>query len=90
MSDPTNTSVAESGPEPTALVTPEWLEANRHRDIRLIEIAGMGQDDLSAYKAGHVPGAAAWKWKEALWDARMREFPSPEEFAREKRRLLGE
>ena len=82
MSDPTNAGVADSAPEPTDLVTPEWLEANRHRDIRLIEIAGMGQDDLAAYKAGHVPGARAWKWKEALWDARMREFPSPEEFAR--------
>jgi len=82
MSDPTNAAAADSAPEPTDLVTPEWLEANRHRDIRLIEIAGMGQDDLAAYKAGHVPGARAWKWKEALWDARMREFPSPEEFAR--------
>jgi thiosulfate/3-mercaptopyruvate sulfurtransferase len=83
MSEATNSNgTTDPAPEPTDLVTPAWLEANRHRDIRLIEIAGMGQDDFAAYKAGHVPGAAVWKWKEALWDARMREFPSPEEFAR--------
>jgi thiosulfate/3-mercaptopyruvate sulfurtransferase len=64
------------------LVTPEWMAA--HADdpnVRLIEIAGMTQDNLQAYSAGHVPGAAAWKWKESLWDSHMREFPSPEEFA---------
>jgi len=66
----------------SSLVTPAWLEANRHGDVRLIEIAGMGQDDLAAYKAGHLPGASAWKWKEALWDALMRDFPAPDEFAR--------
>ena len=66
-----------------ALVTPQWLEANRSdRDLRLIEIAGMDQDDMQAYKAGHVPGAICWKWKEALWDSHMREFPDPDEFAR--------
>jgi thiosulfate/3-mercaptopyruvate sulfurtransferase len=65
------------------LVDGAWLEENRgKRDIVLIEIAGMGQDDLSAYKGGHVPGAIPWKWKEMLWDARMRDFPTPEEFAR--------
>lgn len=65
-----------------ALVDPAWLEKHR-RDpkVRLIEIAGMGQDDMQAYKAGHVPGAVCWKWKEMLWDPYMRDFPSPEEFA---------
>ena len=65
-----------------SLVSPEWMAA--HADdpnVRLIEIAGMTQDDLQAYRAGHVPGAAGWKWKEALWDSHMREFPSPEDFA---------
>jgi thiosulfate/3-mercaptopyruvate sulfurtransferase len=68
---------------PGALVTPQWLEDNRsERDICLVEIAGMQQDNMQAYKAGHVPGAVCWKWKEALWDERMRDFPSPEDFAR--------
>ena len=68
---------------PGTLVTPQWLEANRsERNVRLIEIAGMNQDDMQAYKAGHVPGAICWKWKEALWDSHMREFPDADEFAR--------
>jgi len=67
----------------SALVDPAWL--HRHRNdpkVRLIEIAGLGQDELQAYKAGHVPGAACWKWKEMLWDSHRRDFPAPEEFAR--------
>jgi thiosulfate/3-mercaptopyruvate sulfurtransferase len=47
----------------------------------VIEIAGMGQDQLQAYTAGHVPGAHAWRWKEWLWDDRLRDFPSPAAFA---------
>jgi thiosulfate/3-mercaptopyruvate sulfurtransferase len=65
------------------LVDPDWLEA--HRDdpkVRLIEIAGLGQDEMQAYRAGHIPSAACWKWKDMLWDSHMRDFPSPEEFAR--------
>jgi len=67
----------------SALVNPAWL--HRHRNdpkVKLIEIAGLAQDDLQAYKAGHVPGAACWKWKEMLWDSHRRDFPAPEEFAR--------
>lgn len=64
------------------LVTPQWLEANSGEgNVRLIEIAGMSQDDMQAYKGGHIPGAICWKWKEALWDSHMRDFPDPEEFA---------
>lgn len=66
-----------------ALVDPAWMAA--HKDdpnVCLIEIAGLGQDDLQAYKAGHVPGAHPWKWKEMLWETHMRDFPSPQEFAR--------
>jgi len=66
-----------------SLVTPGWLAAHKNDpQVRLIEIAGMGQDEMQAYKAGHVPGAVCWDWKKMLWDSRMREFPSPEEFAR--------
>lgn len=67
----------------TALVEPAWVAA--HGDdpnVCLIEVAGLGQDDLQAYKAGHVPGAYPWKWKEMLWETHMRDFPSPQEFAR--------
>lgn len=66
-----------------ALVSSEWMAA--HIDdpkVRLIEIAGIGQDDLQAYRSGHVPSAIGWKWKDMLWDTHMREFPSPEAFAR--------
>jgi hypothetical protein len=66
-----------------ALVDPAWVAA--HRDdpnVCLIEVAGLDQEDLQAYKAGHVPGAHPWKWKEMLWDTHMREFPVPQEFAR--------
>jgi thiosulfate/3-mercaptopyruvate sulfurtransferase len=67
----------------SALVTPAWM--HRHRNdpkVKLAEIAGIGQDDLQAYKAGHVPGAYGWKWMETLWDSHKRDFPTPEEFAR--------
>jgi thiosulfate/3-mercaptopyruvate sulfurtransferase len=66
-----------------ALVTTEWMAA--HLDdpnVRLIDIAGLGQDQLQAYKAGHIPGATPWKWKDMLWDERRRDFPEPAEFAR--------
>ena len=65
-----------------ALVTPSWMA--EHADdpnVRLIEVAGLGQDDMPTYRAGHVPGAIGWKWKDMLWDVHMREFPTPEDFA---------
>lgn len=66
-----------------ALVDPAWVAAHSNdSNVCLIEIAGLGQDDLQAYKAGHVPGAHPWKWKDMLWETHMRDFPSPEEFAR--------
>lgn len=78
MNQATKNSVARS-----ALADPEWL--SRHQgdpSVRLIEIAGMNQDQMQAYRAGHIPGAVCWKWKEMLWDSRRRDFPTPEEFAR--------
>lgn len=69
-------------PDATALVSPEWLAAHiDDPDTCLIEIAGLGQDEMQAYRAGHVPGAIGWKWKDMLWDPAMREFPSPDAFA---------
>lgn len=67
----------------SALAEPAWLAKHRNDpQVKLIEIAGMGQEDMQAYRAGHVPGAVCWKWKEMLWDSHMRDFPSPDEFAR--------
>jgi len=66
----------------SALVDCSWLA--EHRDdpkLCLIEIAGNGQEQLQAYRAGHIPGAHAWRWKEWLWDDRLRDFPSPTLFA---------
>ena len=65
------------------LVSPEWL-ATRLEDPRLclIEIAGLGQEQMQAYRGGHIPGALGWEWKSMLWDSHARDFPAPEEFAR--------
>src|SRR5688572_8990046 len=66
-----------------SLVDPAWLDTHKSdADVRVIEIAGMGQEDLAAYKSGHVPGAIPWHWKRMLWDDHIRDFPSPREFAR--------
>ena len=66
----------------STLVDCRWL-ADRLDDpnLCLIEIAGNGQEQLQAYKAGHVPGAHPWRWKEWLWDDTVRDFPSPALFA---------
>jgi thiosulfate/3-mercaptopyruvate sulfurtransferase len=67
----------------SALVSPAWLHKHRSDPkVRLIEIAGLNQDEMQAYRAGHVPGAVCWKWKEMLWDSHRRDFPDPGEFAR--------
>lgn len=66
----------------TPLVTPEWLAA--HLDdpkVRVVEIAGTGQEEMPAYRAGHIPGAVCWQWKDMLWDPLKRDFPSPADFA---------
>ena len=73
---------ASAGSDKQALVSPEWMAAHeRDPNVRLIEIAELGQDEMPSYRAGHVPGAAGWKWKDMLWDSDMREFPSPDAFA---------
>ena len=73
---------ASAGLDTHALVSPEWMAAHANDPkVRLIEVAGLGQDEMPAYRAGHVPGAFGWKWKDMLWDSHMREFPSPEAFA---------
>jgi thiosulfate/3-mercaptopyruvate sulfurtransferase len=67
----------------SSLVQPAWLDAHKvDKDVRIIEIAGMGQENLSAYRSGHIPGAIVWPWKRMLWDDHIRDFPKPEELAR--------
>jgi len=73
--------MSETGAQ-APLVTPAWLEAHQNDSkVRLIEIAGMGQEQMQAYRAGHVLGAACWQWKEMLWDSNQRDFPAPADFA---------
>ena len=73
---------ASAGHDIQVLVSPEWMAAHANDpNVRLIEIAGLGQDEMPAYRAGHVPGAVGWKWKDMLWDSHMREFPTPDAFA---------
>ena len=67
----------------SALVDCAWLATRLDDpDVCLIEVAGLGQDNLQAYRAGHIPGAHPWRWKEWLWDELTREVPDPENFAR--------
>lgn len=62
-----------------SLVDSEWL-AGRLSDpgVRVIEIDWEGRE---AYSDGHLPGAAGWNWKAALWDPLTRQFPADEDFA---------
>ena len=63
-----------------SLVDPQWVDANKdNHNVVIIEIDA---DGVAAYEAGHIPGAIGWEWKTMLWDPLMREFPTPEEFAR--------
>lgn len=67
----------------SALVDSAWIAAHsRDPNVCLIEVAGLGQENFQAYRAGHVPGAHVWDWKQMLWDSHVRDFPSPAEFAR--------
>jgi thiosulfate/3-mercaptopyruvate sulfurtransferase len=63
------------------LVSCEWL-AQRLDDpqVRVVEVSS--NPDGAAYHQRHIPGAAFWFWKEALWHASDREFATPQEMAR--------
>jgi thiosulfate/3-mercaptopyruvate sulfurtransferase len=62
------------------LVSPDWLEAHLgDPNLRLFELNSAATD---SYDAWHIPGAQGWQWKEWCWDADMRDFPTPQEFAR--------
>lgn len=62
----------------SALVSSSWLsEGLGDPNIRIIEVSAAQED--SNYRAGHLPGAVWWHWKDALWLATDREFATPEE-----------
>ena len=66
-----------------ALVSAAWLSEHLNDpSVRIVEIAGTGQEEKQKYTAGHIPGAVCWWWKDALWDSNMRDFPTRAAFAR--------
>lgn len=64
---------ATAMPEVSRLVSTAWL-AERLSDpqVRVIEVSSATDD--SAYREGHIPGAAWWYWKAALWHPTDRDF----------------
>jgi thiosulfate/3-mercaptopyruvate sulfurtransferase len=78
----TQGTMRDTGTASEFVVSPEWLEAHRHDpNLRLIEVAGLRQEEMQSYKAGHVPGAMCWLWKDMLWDSHKRDFPDAAAFA---------
>jgi len=63
------------------LVDCQWL-ADRLNDpkVKIIEVSSDAEGE--AYHQGHIPGAAFWFWKDALWHETDREFATPREMAR--------
>ncbi len=59
------------------LVSTAWLAEHLHNPrLRVIEVSSAQED--TAYKEGHIPGAAWWFWKEALWHPTDRQFATSE------------
>jgi thiosulfate/3-mercaptopyruvate sulfurtransferase len=63
-----------------ALVSPPWLQ--EHLDDPGVRLVHIDSNETESYDRGHIPGAVGWNWKEWLWDPYIRDFPTPEEFAR--------
>jgi thiosulfate/3-mercaptopyruvate sulfurtransferase len=62
------------------LVSGAWLAGHLDdRDLWIIEVSSAPDD--AEYRRGHIPGAHRWYWKDALWHATDREFPTPEDMA---------
>jgi thiosulfate/3-mercaptopyruvate sulfurtransferase len=65
---------------PPELVSCDWLADHLNDpDVRVIEVSA--RPDNASYRAGHIPGAVWWFWKEALWHPTDREFVTPEQLA---------
>ena len=64
---------------PEALVETDWLEKHLKDDgIRIIE----SNEDILLYDTGHIPGAVHIDWRADLQDPLIRDYISPEKFAR--------
>ena len=67
-------------PPPPELVSCHWLAGHlEDPDVRIIEVSSRHDD--TSYRAGHIPGAVWWSWKEALWHPTDRELITPEQLA---------
>ncbi len=62
------------------LVEPSWLE--EHLDDPNVVILEFNWTGTESYDKWHIPGAHGFFWKDLLWDDTIRDFPSPELFAK--------
>lgn len=66
---------------PIELVSCEWLSEHLNDpDVRVLEVSA--SPDNATYQEGHIPGAAWWFWKYALWHPTDREFVAPDQLAK--------
>jgi thiosulfate/3-mercaptopyruvate sulfurtransferase len=64
---------------PEVLVSTDWLaEHLNDPGLRIVE----SNEDVLLYSTGHIPGAVHIDWREDLQDALVRDYISPEAFAR--------
>src|SRR5207253_2477265 len=64
---------------PEALVETDWLEKHlKDEGIRIVE----SNEDILLYDTGHIPGAVHIDWRADLQDPLIRDYISPEKFAR--------
>jgi len=64
---------------PEALVETNWLEKHLNDEgIRIVE----SNEDILLYDTGHIPGAVHIDWRADLQDPVIRDYISPEKFAR--------
>jgi len=64
---------------PEVLVSTEWLAEHLNEPgLRIVE----SNEDVLLYDTGHIPGAVHIDWREDLQDALVRDYISPEAFAR--------
>ncbi|MFQ6028991.1 MAG: sulfurtransferase, partial [Dehalococcoidia bacterium] len=72
--------MSQSNISQEALVSCQWLaDYLEDPQVRVIEVSSSPSD--ASYREGHLPGAAWWFWKEALWHPTDREFITPQELA---------
>jgi thiosulfate/3-mercaptopyruvate sulfurtransferase len=66
--------------ESRPIVDATWLRAHADDpDVAIVEL--QYEPDVDEYADGHIPGAASWYWKDALWDPLEREFVTPAQAA---------